>query len=464
MISRKGFLTVLIIFAVILFIIGITYIIPLLLQGGTTENTDATPTPDRKLVEEDMSADIVIKPFKRTITNQGELELEISARQAEISQEKKIFVLSDIDRMVFLGDDGRKYTVSADEGHWDQAKQNVFIKGNVKGTIQSEDEEPVIINSQFLSYDSIKQYLNGGGGVNIEYGPYYTEGNDIIIDMNINRIDLIGDVTTKIKPEAFRDTPMDISSPVEITADRTIYKHDDAILEYQGGAVIRSGKNTIKGGIMLFEFGKEQRILIREGVDVNIQMAIQAEGPRKPLWIRALEMDINFNSGEILLRRDVQATHYKSSFSADEIRFQMDSESKEILSGSAYGQVSYRQGQTLAESSSALFNPIEKQLIFSDQVNISHGEDNNLKANLVRMFLDQKYYLAEDQVRIDFMPGESMATPAENETTQEGLFPKFSQQNPIELSCESAEYDEITGKMHLKGSVRGETESLSSVW
>ncbi len=441
----------------VLAIIGLlvlTYAMPVLLQNVKPVQPEV-PTPEPESTEPEQ-ADIIIRPFKRIITDQGRTELEIHAVQAEINQEKKLFTLDTIEQIVFYGDDGREITVTADAGHWNQAKRSVYISGNVKCWIAQGEHDPVEITCDWISYDSEKRLIHGGEGVYLKSGPYDGEGESIYMDLAANTIRLQGNAITRIRPEALSDSPVAFDSVIEISADIITYNHAISVLMYDGNCRIVSGTNTIHGGQMTFDFASDQRLSIFNGVTMSISMIPDIAGPRKPVRVTAGEMNVEVEAGEIVIRRDVAAVFGDSRLTADEIQFQMDSESKDFIGGSARGNVFYQQGAVTARSGTALYNPIEGQLIFSDNASIARGDTDRIQADFIRLFIDRKFYIADGRVKIRFVPsGQSQQdlTPVPDGDSS-GL-PGMNVMKPVDMVCQRAEFDEITGRMILDGNVRG---------
>ena len=356
MISRRGFAAALFVFFGILVLLAITYIVPILFHETHKEPAvrQATPAPVST-----KKADIVIKPFKRTITDQGKMEMEIHASEAQINQQDKMFLLTDIRRVVFYGKDNRKYSVKADRGNWDQKNKKVFINGHVRSRIEEEGKPPVTIQSDWLSYDSSRKSLTGGGDVVIEYGSYHTTADKISVVMDKNIIVLDGNVVSRISPKAFEKTAFSLKTPVVITAASLTYNHQSSRLEYHGNAKIAGGKNSVQAESITYEFDSGQRFILRDRVYLSVILSPDASGPQLPMRLRCAEMVVDLNAGEILLRRKIRVRYRGSKLSAHEIRFQISSDSKDIISASAYGNLVYVQGGTNIYASSGFLNPLE---------------------------------------------------------------------------------------------------------
>ncbi len=455
MISKKSIWTTLVLsFGIIILLIG-TYsvsfvtdwIFPSQPSGISEESPRVTPNNEQR-------AEIVIKPFTRLITDKGKPELEINAAEAQINTSEKIHTLTQINQVVFYGKDNRRYYIAADTGYWDQVNRVFEIKGNVTGRIEEEGKPAVEMNCQILTYRSSDRTLIGKENVSIAYGPYHTTGDIIYLNTDDSSIRFDGNIRSKIKSEAFNHAPINVDSNVEITASSIFYNHSDSRLEYSGNPTIVSGTSRMKGGLIQVSFGIVQQIMISNGVDIFIQPNESENDSRPPIHVIAEIIRIDLNAGEILIQKNVRAQRLNLTIHADEVRFQLDYNTRELLGGSAFGNVSFQQGEMLAMAHSVVYNPLDQEFILSESAQIQYRESNSVTADVIYLFSDRRYCVADGNVNIQFQPPASVSEKKPVQKTPI-FFANFNNKDPLFVQCNHVEIDQLSSVVSLNENVRG---------
>ena len=209
---RRGIVAVIVGMLAVVMLVVLTYVLPVFIQlklTGEKTTQKSIDFPQPRFTPKPSAPDIVIQPFKRTITDEGVDQLQIKAERAEIEQKDKKFKLKNITEAIFYGQDDRNYIVSAKEGIWDQNERFVKIQGDVEIDIISEDD-PVDISAEWITYNFPMKILDGGGGIKLRSGPYYSEGDRIAVNMVDDRITLDSRVKTLIEPSAFKKSSLNI--------------------------------------------------------------------------------------------------------------------------------------------------------------------------------------------------------------------------------------------------------------
>ncbi|MBN1354684.1 LPS export ABC transporter periplasmic protein LptC [bacterium] len=455
MISTRFVWTVIIGIALLILLLAATYVIPLLIGPGAKKQ--AFVADPIVLQIESPTADIVIEPFHRTITEAGENQLEIHADRAEINQKESIFRLRNIDRTVFHGNEGRNLTLRSDEGYWDQNKRELRVSGNVAGSIALQgDPEPVEFASDWVLYAWQAKRIDGGDLVSMNYGAYRTQGRLIGIDLVENTITLTGDVISHITADAFESTSWKDPKPILITARQATYDRGRKLLEYNGQPQMRSGDNILKSHVMRMEM--ENRFRFAAEGDVDLAVKIKSSGGHETTAIRVTSNFLlaDVNSGEILMRGRVQIKQPSATLSAEDIRFQLDKDAQEVIGMSAHSEVFYRNETLSAMADHAIFNPVEDRLIISGNAQIQTGHNNQLEAMIINIFPNRRYYSADDQVSMRFIPpGNRQPDPSPPTGASIAMIPRLQPGIPITAQCRHMEMDENKGLIILQGDVRG---------
>ena len=452
---RPGcWIPIVLVFAFFFLLTG-TYIISILLQRTTSSEHKVEPisiVPDETPIK---SADLVVEPFKKTVTEDGQSKLEIYAMRAEIDQKNNKFKLKDIRNIEFYGSDDRKYIITADEGSWDRHQDNVEVNGNIKGLIQSKDKLPVHFSCDRLTFNRAIQIADGSGRVKITYGPYMTEGDSIAINLAINLITVDGRVISHIDKSVFNGTSFHSESSVTVMAQKVKYHHDKSMLEYLGLPYVTSGENVLRADRISLEFGVNYHLIAESNVHLKVMLPASDSQESEIMRITASELKADMRAGEILFRGQVQIKRPDSTISAEEIRLQMDNNSQELIGITANNNVLYRNGDISAMADHGLYNPIEDQLIISGQANINYGQENKIEAQVIRLFPRRKYYVAEQDVRVRYLSNRRSSVgsiPADG--SQTNSMPSFNTEIPIDAECQKIELDEFTGKVKMFGGVK----------
>ncbi len=456
-INKKIWISVLIFFSLCL-LVSITYVIPLTLQHFDSAKEKKIKAVAKKSTKAE-TADIIIQPFKRTVTEQGRDQVEIEAERAEIDQKNNYFTLKKISKGIFYGKNNEKFVIKADIGTWDSQNRIVNARGNIQGQIiQKADRNPVDFTCDWLTYIWKKRLVRGGDKVFISQGPYRASGKHIRIELDNNRAVLAGEVQTTIDPDAFRKAPVQMKAPVLVKSQRMVFHTDKSVLEYEGNPQINSDQGLLRAGKITFAFGESKYFLAQDGVEVITRpFPSDAMGPQAPVTIKASVCQADIQSGEIRFKDQVQVIQRTSTLLTDELTFQLDSASRELLAVNADKNVKYMDQEISGSGDHALYSPTDDQLILAGNARITYDTGNVITARQFRLFPKRKFYIAENEIMIRYIPKEGNSRPVARSGSHVTL-PELKPGVPVIFHCDHLTLDDAAGILNLTGDVRGKQD------
>lgn len=455
--SKNTLLRILLTFTGIILLLGLTYLLPLLLQESSQESPVSTPlTGDVTPTNGSESPEIVIQPFKHTITDQGEMKFEITAERAEKYRQNKAFLLKNIQKAVFYGKDRRRFELTAETGHWDESKQMVIVEGNIMCRVFEEGQEDYLeLTCQHLNYDINLKTMEGYGNLRANYGQYQTTGEKLTINLNLNLVTIEDNIITQIGPGALNSKEINPGIPIIGRARKAIYHINERVLDYLGSPEIFWGSDSIKAGQFHFDFLNQSFSGIN-GITADFSLGPSQYGPEPSLKVTSSVIQVDLKQSRINLKDNVAIWHGHDHVFCNAFGCVFDRETNEVQSMRADGEVLVRYSDITANSSSLTVHLPTESAQLSGDAKIERDDGTSIEAMVVQIKYGSRIYMADEQVKMIIPP--SKATPSKRSASLDlGLFSMNPNAPAAETQfyCNQAILDENQGHIDASGDIRG---------
>ncbi|MBN2384315.1 LPS export ABC transporter periplasmic protein LptC [bacterium] len=202
------------------------------------------PEADTLQLDKD-NPDWKIESFERTFQKNGKNCFFIKAHKIKGFLKENIYLLEQIEQATFWQDDGSTVQAQADEGIFEQNRNNITVTGNVAITITPADPTiaPLHFRSNDLKYDHESGLLSTDSSVTLIQGESTVSGTGLEMQRNNSALFLESAVRTEFY---YHDEASGRAVPLEIRSARAEYFHDQQAIHYYEEVRVRSEESTIE--------------------------------------------------------------------------------------------------------------------------------------------------------------------------------------------------------------------------
>jgi LPS export ABC transporter protein LptC len=154
-------------------------------------------TSGRKAAEE--TADLKLNRIHYVETREGMKEWELNATSASYFKEEETIHLQKV-KATFFGKNEEIYSLVGEKGKFNTRTKMIEVYEGVK--VDSSDGYHVQTNS--LTYSADEKILSTHDPVEIRGPEFFMAGNSMIVDLNHQRLKVLGGVTTTFSPHAIQ--------------------------------------------------------------------------------------------------------------------------------------------------------------------------------------------------------------------------------------------------------------------
>lgn len=464
MTTPKSLLLALAIAGGLILLIMMTYLVPIFLSNNPeAENAAPTPAPtqiDSMGTPPNDNAEgpiIVIRPFQRLVTSDGQPELEIRADEAVIDQAAREFHLKNINEILFFGNQKERVSITAGEGFWNQLTNSISVTGNIVAKIETPEKETITLTCQWMKYDHDQSLVTGGDDVEITQKYYSATGKKLTLRIKMNHIQLEDQVIATIDPEEIRSqSSLELHDPITISCGLMLYNGTAEVLQFDYSPVVQSGRSRITcGRISAFMQPGNRRIIWS---DQCVFLLANPDGGDAPVEIRAQEVTMDLKAATILMDRDVSIIRNSSRISAGkQVVINLNPDTEKVLGGSAFGGVIISDPEYSGKAESIAWDATNSVVIMSENAQLGNNRDTLIEGDQIQLHLDRQYYAARGDVRLQFIgtPGTGSSQTPKAGLLQRFAFDSSGSGEPIHARMRSLEIDDRAGRILMEEGVEG---------
>ena len=164
--------------------------------GAFIKNSWNTQDQSRRKIPEPKKsqASMEIKDVHYSHTNEDALkEWELNAKSAQFFKEKNLVIFKDV-VVTFYSKEGKRYTLTGDQGQLFTDTQNIILTGSVVGKgYQGE------FHTNSLKYDAQERKMRTSDKVRFQGKQLGVEGVGMVVDVEKERLSLLNDVRAQGK-------------------------------------------------------------------------------------------------------------------------------------------------------------------------------------------------------------------------------------------------------------------------